>query len=89
MLKPKGAVYLSFSSKETTDFIEAVRPKIDDNTMFWEGGPDIDGSPIFYANILDITELLSNFCINKVFQRAFYSEHNRKSEYHYVSATLK
>jgi len=91
VLKPKGAVYLSFSSKGTDDFIETVRPKVDDNTMYWEGGADIDGSPIFYASILDITELLSNFTINKIFQREMYNKdesgNDRKSEYHYVSAT--
>jgi len=93
VLKPKGAVYLSFSSKGTTDFIEATQPKVDENTMFWEGGPDIGGSPIFYANIPDIMELLSNFTVNKIFQREMYNKdkngNNRKSEYHYVSATLK
>ena len=92
VLKPKGVVYLTFSSKETTDFIEAVQPKIDDNTMFWEGGDDVGGSPIFYASIPDITELLSNFTITKIFQREMYNKddksNNRKSEYHYVSATL-
>jgi len=92
VLKPKGAVYLSFSSKETTDFIEAVRPKVDDNTMFWEGGPDIDGSPIFYASIPEIIELLSHFTIDKIFQRKMYQKddggNDRKIEYHYVSAKL-
>jgi len=92
VLKPKGAVYLSFSSKGTTDFIEATQPKIDDNTMFWEGGNDTDGSPIFYASIPDIMELLSNFTVDKIFQREFFFNtdkdgNSRKSEYHYVSAT--
>jgi SAM-dependent methyltransferase len=89
VLKPKGAVYLTFSSKATTDFIEAVRPMVDENTMFWEEGPDIGGSPIFYANELDITELLSNFNIDNIFQRKlfFNDDKNRKSEYHYVNAT--
>jgi SAM-dependent methyltransferase len=55
VLKPKGAVYLSFSSKETDDYVYATRPKADENTMLWEGGADIGGlSPIFYANIPDI-----------------------------------
>jgi len=92
VLKPNGAVYLSFSSKGTDAFIEALRPKVDENTMFWEGGPDIGGSPIFYASISDIAELLSNFTINKIFQREFCNNDadgsNRKSEYHYVSATF-
>ena len=90
VLKPNGAVYLSFSSKEMTDFIEATQPKVDENTMFWKGGPDVDGSPIFYASIPDITKLLSNFTIMKTFQRAFYSGENndRRNEYHYVSAKL-
>ncbi|MCL2286076.1 MAG: class I SAM-dependent methyltransferase [Firmicutes bacterium] len=91
VLKPDGAVYLSFSSKETTDFIEATQPKVDENTMFWEGGPDVDGSPIFFASMADITELLSNFIIINIFQREFYivDDKSRKTEYHYVSATLK
>lgn len=92
VLKPNGAVYLSFSSKGTTDFIESVRPKVDDNTLLWEGGPDIDGTPIYYASVSDITDLLKNFTINNIFQREFYNmddnNKSRKSEYHYVSAKL-
>jgi ubiquinone/menaquinone biosynthesis C-methylase UbiE len=93
VLKPKGAVYLSFSSKGTDDYIDATRPKADENTMLWESDHDIGGlSPIFYANIPDITDLLSNFTINEIFQREVYFKNevgiDRKSEYHYVSATF-
>jgi len=92
VLKPNGAVYLSFSSKGTTDFVEATQPMVDENTMLWMGGADIDGSPIFYASETDIAELLVNFTIHKIFQREFYFTHEdgggKKSEYHYVSATL-
>lgn len=92
VLKPKGEVFLSFSSKETTDFIEAVRPKIDDNTLFWNDGTDIDGSPLFYANVPDILELLSNF--DDIFIR--HTEYcnldinnKSKTKYYYVSAKLR
>ena len=92
VLKPKGEVFLSFSSKETTDFIEAVCPKIDDNTLFWEGGTDIDGSPLFYADVPSILALLSNF--DNIFIR--HTEYcdldinsKRKTKYYYVSATLR
>ncbi|MCL2772805.1 MAG: class I SAM-dependent methyltransferase [Oscillospiraceae bacterium] len=94
VLKPNGEVFLSFSSKETTDFIEAVRPKVDDNTMFWEDsdGPDIDGSPLFYADLSDIIELMSNFDNLFVRHTEYCSldvNNKRKTKYYYVSATLK
>ena len=92
MLSPKGEVFLSFSSKENTDFIENVCPKIDDNTLFWESDADIGGTPIYYADVSDILGLLSNF--ENIFIR--HTEYcnldvnnKRKTIYYYVSAVLK
>ena len=93
VLTPKGEVFLSFSSKETVDFIESTQPKIDDNTLFWEGGPDIDGSPLYYADLSDINNLLSHFKIKSVKHTEYCSldaNNKRKSMvYYYVSAMLR
>ena len=92
VLKPGGEVFLSFSSKETADFMESMRPKVDDNTMFWEGGPDFDGSPIFYADRRDIIELLSNFRLESLRHTEYCSldikDSRKNMMYYYVGAVL-
>lgn len=92
VLKPKGEVFLSFSSKETTDFIESIRPKIDNNTMLCQDGPDIGRSPLFYVDLPDIIDLLSNFKVNSVKHTEYCSldlNDKRKNKYYYVSAILQ
>lgn len=92
VLKPKGEVFLSFSSKETTDFIESARPKQDNNTMLWQDGPDIGGSPLFYADLTDILQLLSHFKVYSVKHTEYCSldiNNKRKNMYYYVRAILQ
>jgi len=86
VLKPGGEVFLSFSSKETTDFIESVRPKADDSTMLWQDGP------LFYADLADIMDLLSNFKVSSVKHTEYCNldvKNQRHTKYYYVSAILK
>ena len=92
VLKPNGEVFLSFSSKETTDFIEAVRPKIDDNTMLWQDGPDVGASPICYVDLSDIFQLLSRFKVYSVKHTEYCrldATNKRRNMYYYVSAILQ
>ena len=92
VLKPNGEVFLSFSSKETTDFIEAVRPKVDDNTMLCQDGPDIGASPICYVDLSDILHLLSRFKVHSVKHTEYCSldvANKRRNMYYYVSAILQ
>jgi len=92
VLKPGGEVFLSFSSKETTDFIEAARPKADANTMLWYDGPDTGASPILYVDLADIMGLLANFKVNSVKHTEYCSldtTHQRHNKYYYVSAVLE
>ena len=66
VLKPNGEVFLSFSSKETTDFVEEKYPKTDGNTMLWPEGPEKGEHPLYYVNLPDIMALLANFRLESI-----------------------
>ena len=65
VLKPNGEVYLSFCSKESTEFIENRSNKLDKNTLISRDELE-KGIPHFYAGLNDIKELLANFKIELI-----------------------
>lgn len=93
VLKPNGEVYLSFCSKESTEFIENRYNKLDKNTLISRGELE-KGIPHFYADLNDIKELLANFKIELIkHTEYFYSDFNpdnpRREKFYYVNAILK
>jgi ubiquinone/menaquinone biosynthesis C-methylase UbiE len=93
VLKPNGEVYLSFCSKESTEFIENRSNKLDKNTLICRDGFE-KGTPHFYADLNDIKELLANFKIELIkHTEYFYSDFNpdnhRRQKFYYVNAILK
>jgi 2-polyprenyl-3-methyl-5-hydroxy-6-metoxy-1,4-benzoquinol methylase len=93
VLKPNGEVYLSFCSKESTEFIENRSNKLDKNTLISQDEFE-KGIPHFYADLNDIKELLANFKIELIkHTEYFYSDFNpdnhRREKFYYVNAILK
>jgi len=93
VLKPNGEVYLSFCSKESTEFIENKSNKLDKNTIISRDGFE-KGIPHFYADLNDIKELLANFKIELIkHTEYFYSDaspdNQRRQKFYYVNAILK
>ncbi len=93
VLKPNGEVYLSFCSKESTEFIESRSNKLDKNTIISQDGFE-KGIPHYYADLNDIKELLANFKIELIkHTEYFYSDFNpdnhRRQKFYYVNAILK
>lgn len=93
VLKPNGEVYLSFCSKESTDFIENKYNKLDKNTVICQDKFE-KGIPHFYADLNDLKELLSDFNIELIkhteyFYNDFNPNNHRREKFYYVNATLK
>lgn len=93
VLKPNGEVYLSFCSKESTEFIENRSYKLDKNTLISQDELE-KGIPHFYADLKDIKELLANFKIVLIkHTEYFYSDFNpnnhQREKFYYVNAILK
>lgn len=93
VLKPNGEVYLSFCSKESTEFIQNRSNKLDKNTLISQDVLE-KGIPHFYADLNDIKELLANFKIEIIkHTEYFYSDFNfhnhRREKFYYVNAILK
>ena len=93
VLKPKGEVYLSFCSKESTEFIENRSNKLDKNTLVSRDELE-KGIPHFYADLNDIKELLANFKMELIkhteyFYNDFNPSNRRRAKFYYVSAVLK
>ncbi len=93
VLRPNGEVYLSFCSKESTEFIENRSNKLDKNTLISHDQLE-KGMPHFYADLNDIKELLTNFKIELIkHTEYFYNDFNpniqRREKFYYINATLK
>jgi AraC-like DNA-binding protein/ubiquinone/menaquinone biosynthesis C-methylase UbiE len=93
VLKPKGEVYLSFCSKESTEFIDNRSNKLDKNTLISREKFE-KGIPHFYADLNDIKELLANFKIELIkhteyFYGDFNQDKHRREKFYYVNAILK
>jgi AraC-like DNA-binding protein/2-polyprenyl-3-methyl-5-hydroxy-6-metoxy-1,4-benzoquinol methylase len=93
VLKPNGEVYLSFCSKESTEFMENRANKLDKNTLISQNEIE-KGIPHFFADLNDIKELLANFKIELIkHTEYFYSDFNpdshQRQKFYYVNAILK
>jgi AraC-like DNA-binding protein/2-polyprenyl-3-methyl-5-hydroxy-6-metoxy-1,4-benzoquinol methylase len=93
VLKPNGEVYLSFCSKESTEFMENRANKLDKNTLISRNEIE-KGIPHFYADLNDIKELLANFKIELIkhteyFYSNFNPDNRQREKFYYVNAILK
>ena len=91
VLKPNGEVYLSFCSKESTEFAEKRSPMLDKNTLISQDEPE-KGIPHFYADLNDLKVLLANFQVELIKHTEYYydfNDKNRREKFYYVNASLK
>lgn len=91
VLKDNGKVFLSFCSKETTDYIEETANRIDENSIICQKEPEV-GVPHFYANLDDIIGLLHSFEIEKIRHTEYCSldlQDKQKNKYYYINAIYK
>lgn len=91
VLKPCGEVYLTFSSKESTEFTENWFPKLDENTLISQDEAE-KGVPHFYADLNDLKDLLSSFNIELIKHTEYCNlnrSSNRREKFYYVNARVK
>jgi len=93
ILRPGGEVYLSFCSKESTVFRDKRWPRFDENTQISQHEAEM-GIPHFYANLMDIKELLANFDVKGIKHTEYCSLNNcsddrDKEKFFYITAGLK
>lgn len=91
VLKPNGEVYLTFCSKESTEFTENWFPKLDKNTLISQDEAE-KGIPHFYADLNDLKDLLVNFNIELIKHTEYCYlnlNSNRRERFYYVNASLK
>jgi len=91
VLKPNGEVYLTFCSKESTEFTENLFPKLDKNTLISQDVAE-KGIPHFYADLNDLKELLADFNIELIKHTEYCCldyNGNRREKFYYVNASLK
>ena len=91
VLKPNGGVYLSFSSKESTEFTDNLWPKLDKNTLISQTEAE-KGIPHFYVDLNDIKKLMMNFNIESITHTEYCnltSNRNIRPRFYYVNAALK
>ena len=89
VLKPNGDVYLSFSSKDSTQFIEKRWQAMDENTLI-SPHPAEPGVPHFFADLSDIGMLLFNFDIENIKHTGYFAaSDDLKQKFYYVSARMK
>jgi len=91
VLKPNGEVFLTFSSKESTEFIEiADQIQIDENTIIRNAEPET-GIPHFFVNLRDVVDLLCNFNIQNLRHIEYCDPdliNKKRSFYYYVNASV-
>jgi AraC-like DNA-binding protein len=89
VLKQDGDVYLSFSSKDSTEFIENWYPKLDENTIINQN-PAEKGIPHFYVDLNDIQKLLKNFNIDNIKHKGYFNDDSVvKEKFYYINARKK
>lgn len=91
VLKPHGEAYLTFCSKESTEFTENWFYKLDENTLISQDEAE-KGVPHFYADPNDLKALLSNFNIELIKHTEYcdlYRSSNRREKFFYINASLK
>ncbi len=91
VLRPNGEAYLTFCSKESTEFAENRFPKLDQNTMISQDEAE-KGIPHYYADLNDLKELLGNFNLGLVKLTEYCYPNrtvSRREKFYYVEARLK
>lgn len=91
VLRPSGEVYLTFCSKESTEFVEKRFPMLDGNTLICQDELE-KGIPHYYADLGDLNELLVDFDVELIKQTEYYSNFNindRREKFYYVNANLR
>ncbi len=91
VLKPGGEVYLTFCSKESTEFMEGWFPKLDKNTLISQDEAE-KGIPHYYADLNDLKELLIPFNIELIKHTEYCNinrSSNRREKFYYINASLK
>ena len=91
VLKPNGEVYLTFCSKESTEYIESWFPKLDNSTLICQDEAE-KGIPHYYVDLNDLKYLLTNFNIEliKHTEYCYVNQTSRRREkFYYVNASLK
>jgi len=89
VVKPGGDVYVTFLSKDSNEFTEKWWPEMDINTMVSQNPAEM-GIPHFYANLSDISELLTNFDIGNIEHKGYFSDDSTvKQKHYYVTARKK
>ena len=91
ILKPDGEVYLTFCSKESTEFEEKRFPMLDKNTLICQDELE-KGIPHFYADLADLEELLADFDVELIKQTEYYNnfqKKHRREKFYYVIAKLR
>ena len=91
VLRPQGEVFLTFCSKETTDFMEPGLPRPDANTVIRQSEPE-NGVPHFFVDLQDLRGLFRSFDIEKARHLEYCvldPQHTFQRKYYYVNARLR
>ena len=91
MLRPGGAVYLTFCSKESTEYQDSWFPKLGENTLISQDEAE-KGIPHYYVDLNDLRMLLTDFEIELIKHTEYCSldrTSNRRERFFYVSARSK
>jgi hypothetical protein len=91
VLRPNGEAYLTFCSKESTEFAANLFPMLDQNTLISQDEAE-KGIPHYYAGLNDLKELLSNFDLELIKLTEYCNPNRtviRREKFYYVEARLK
>ena len=91
VLRPGGEVYLTFCSKESTEYQDHWFPKLDENTLISQDEAEM-GIPHYYVNLNDLKDLLTGFELGLLQHTAYCNLDrisNRREKFFYVSARGK
>ena len=88
VLKPGGEAFLTFLSKDSTEFIDKWWPVMDENTMISQNPAEKD-IPHFYADLGDLNVILANFDIDNIEHRRYFFDGASKQGHYYVNARKK
>lgn len=91
VLRPDGEVYLTFCSKESTDFKEKTFPMFDKDTLICQDELE-KGIPHFYVDLADLEELLADFDVELIKHIEYYNsfqKKHRREKFYYINAKLR
>lgn len=91
VLRPDGELYVTFCSKESSEFVEKRFPMLDRNTLICQDEFE-KGIPHFYADLGDLKELLADFEVELIKQTEYYNNFQnktRREKFYYINAKLR